>query len=226
MYINMRALENCIVLQLDRKVFNDVIKEHDVFSNKVGLYQNSLYSRVQKFPLDYIVEMPDLRRDRRIPKKKMEAILNRRSILKNIVFVEILKIREQMKKPKLGELLDTLKSNSDPQARDALLQKMLHLYQKDEDQEQKPDIKYQRLMSSFDRIQRSMNIWIECFDGMEKKIQKLLMRRQKREGLKMNAREYYREMLRQRMNAAGIVEKMKYVNERGKISKLIKRGQT
>lgn len=149
-------------------------------------------------------------------------MLNRRSILKNIVFVEILKIREQMKKPKLSELLETLKSNSDSQARDALLQKMLHLYQKDEDQEQKPDIKYERLMSSFDRIQKSMNIWLECFDGMENKIQKLLMRRQKREGLMMNARVYYREILNQRLKAASIIENLKYQHGRSKLSKLVK----
>lgn len=71
MYISMRALENCIILQLDRKVFNDIVKEHEEFSNKVGLYQNALFSRLQKFPLDYIVELPDIRRDRRVSKKKM-----------------------------------------------------------------------------------------------------------------------------------------------------------
>ena len=78
-------------------------------------------------------------------------------------------------------------------------------------------------MSSFDRIQRSMNIWVECFAGMEQKIQKLLMRRQKREGLNMNAREYYRAILRKKMNAAVMVDNLKNMNYRSKISKLVKR---
>ena len=49
------------------------------------------------------------------------------------------------------------------------------------------------------------------------------MRRQRREGLDMNAREYYRKILRERIKDAAILNKLQMNISRSKQTKLIKR---
>lgn len=64
-----------------------------------------------------------------------------------------------MKKPKLGELLAMFKNNSDPDAKDQLILKLTKLYkQQDKEEIGQEDFKYERLMVSFDRLQKSFQI--------------------------------------------------------------------
>ena len=66
------------------------------------LFQNKLLKKGKKYPLDYIVEIPDLLKDGRISNKLYKNMFYRRNILKNIVFRRIIEIREIKKKPKLS----------------------------------------------------------------------------------------------------------------------------
>ena len=73
-----------------------------------------------------------------------------------MVFRRLLEIREINKKPKLGQLLAMFKNNSDPDAKDQLIAKLTKLYkQQDKNDQGQQDIKYERIMTSFDRLQKS-----------------------------------------------------------------------
>lgn len=74
-------------------------------------------------------------RNRRISENDFEKMLERRTILKNVVMRRISEIQDIMKKPKLTELLSMFREKSDPQERQILLEKMKKMYQSSTAQE-------------------------------------------------------------------------------------------
>ena len=58
----------------------------------------------KKYPLDYIINVPEARKDRRISSELLKNMLRRRNIFKNIVFRRLSEVRERRKKPKLKEV--------------------------------------------------------------------------------------------------------------------------
>ena len=99
--------------------------------------------------------------------------------MKNVVFRRIIEIREIKKQPKLSDLLAMFKDiETNPKAREHLIQKLTFIYNTNKNGfEEKQDIKYERLMSSFDRIRKVLQVQGDAFDTIENKMSKLLKRR-------------------------------------------------
>ena len=66
---------------------------------RLRLHQNSLFKRANKYPLDYALDSIKNESPEILAKRK------RQYILKNIVFSEILKVRNIKRKPRFGELV-------------------------------------------------------------------------------------------------------------------------
>ena len=94
------------------------MEEDDKFKKSMLIFQDVILQKNKKYPLDYIVSIPEIQKDRRISSDTHEQILKRRNTLKNVVFRRLLEIREINKKPKLGQLLAMFRNNSDPDAKE------------------------------------------------------------------------------------------------------------
>ena len=106
MCVNIRAIENVNMLELTQDVFTRMQDDFEGFKKKIMLFQNTMLKKSVRYPLDYIVEMPDLRRHRNISKEENVKILYRRNKLKNVVFRRIVEVRDDKKKPKLSEIIE------------------------------------------------------------------------------------------------------------------------
>jgi len=178
------------------------MEENADLKRHLGLYQNMILSKRQTYPLDYIVHLPEILRDRKHPSKKIKQMVNRRNILKNVVFRRIIEIREIKKQPKLSGLLAMFKDiRTNPEAREKLIQKLTFLYDTNKAGfVAKQDIKYERLMSSFDRIRKILQVQGDAFDSIDIKMTKLLKRRQEREKLGAPVEDYYRKMIQEKLS--------------------------
>lgn len=115
--ISYRAKENCQLLELTLQTIYQIMEEDDKFKKDMLIFQDVILQKNKKYPLDYIVSIPEIQKDRRISSDTHEQILKRRNTLKNVVFRRLLEIREINKKPKLGQLLAMFRNNSDPDAK-------------------------------------------------------------------------------------------------------------
>jgi len=139
------------------------------------------------FPLDYIMNLPSEMRDEQDPKKQ-EGIWMRENIFKNVIMRRVIEIRQQKMKPKLGDILKlfrgSLKGKSvkdDPKAKEELRNKLIALYDDSQADHQEDDVKYNRLMSNFDRIQKVLSAQQITLDHLVKKVTQLHKRREERE---------------------------------------------
>ena len=97
----------------------------------------------------------------------------RRNILKNIVFRRIIEIREIKKKPKLSQILEYFNKQGNKNNKDRLVNKLKLLYKRKDNhpkQHFNQDPKYEKLMSSFDRIQKVLGVQQLTLEQLDKKM--------------------------------------------------------
>lgn len=102
------------------------------------LYQNHLYRKKAQH-LNYYEQLPD-----NVNREALNTV-RRENILKNVVYSRILEIREEKRKPKLGEVLAALKKNFEGGIvdKDYVIDKLKLLYDKQEiNPEEKEDKKF------------------------------------------------------------------------------------
>ena len=75
------------------RTFFQILKNNDHFNRQITLFQNKQFKLNKFYPLDYILERPDILRERSMPKQRYLEMMDRRAILKNVVFRRILEIR-------------------------------------------------------------------------------------------------------------------------------------
>ena len=171
----------------------------------------------KKYPLDYLLEVPLNRLDRRISLKDHEAMQKRRNLLKNICFRIVIDIREVKKKPKLGDLLKLLDEKlgneiSHEEKQKKKQQILAQLYGKKGDNELQfahQDIKYEKLMSSFDRLFKGLNINLNTLEFLEKKVFNLQKRRQEREQLGGKQQNVLRNFINKNEKTYTVVQKFR-----------------
>lgn len=107
----------------------------------------------QTFPVDYVMSMPTAFREIK-NNKQQEGIWARENIFKNLVMRRIIEIRIIKKKPRLTDILRIMKTKdlSNPKTRDDFKNKILALYDETVKPEAEQDVKYEKLMSNFDRM--------------------------------------------------------------------------
>jgi len=105
-------------------------------------------------------------------------MLKRRHILKTIVFQRLIEIRVIKNRPKIGALLEMFKGKQD---KEKLINHLKKLYDSNPDQvkieESFRDIKFERLMLCFERMNTTLEIQQQSFGAIDKKISKLILRR-------------------------------------------------
>lgn len=104
--------------------------------------------------------------------------MERENILKNVVYSRILEIQEQKRKPKLPDILRAFKNQSTPEQKNMIVDKIKLLYSntpvKISTQE---DPKYERIMTSFDRLKKSLSHQYESLIEVDIKVGNLIKRR-------------------------------------------------
>jgi hypothetical protein len=85
---------------------------------------------------------------------KQEGVWRRENIFKNVIMRRINEIRLVKKKPKFSDMLKSMKGKdlSDPKVKADFKKRMLALYDDEVEEAPEQDMKYEKLMSSFDRI--------------------------------------------------------------------------
>lgn len=104
----------------------------------------------------------------------------RRNILKNVVFRRILEIRAIMAKPKLSTILKLFAEEDSEAGKDKIIRKLHKIYGKGT-QKNDLDFKYERLMLSYDRIQKVLDFQMMTIDEMMKRVIIYTNRREERE---------------------------------------------
>lgn len=95
----------------------------------------------------------------------------------------ICEIRIIKKKPRLSDILRIMKSKdlSNPKVKEDFKNKILALYDDSVKPQAEQDIKYEKLMSNFDRMQKVIVAQQQALDHLEKKATILQKRREERE---------------------------------------------
>ena len=187
MHVTMRCKENTRILELSKKTFEHMREENPAFETRILMHQSQILRWNKKYPLDYIINVPEARRDRRISSELLKNMLRRRNIFKNIVFRRLSEVRERRKKPKLKEVKAACLARFGAlDAKDVMKRTLVQLYKKSGDVLMRvkmdgEDIKYDRLMSAFDRVQKVLDLQQVTFEQLDQKVSKLQKRRQKRE---------------------------------------------
>jgi CRP-like cAMP-binding protein len=60
MSVNIRCKENCQVLELPKEIFLKIMVSDEKFKKKILIYQDQLLTKGSKYPLDFIVQTPDI----------------------------------------------------------------------------------------------------------------------------------------------------------------------
>ena len=163
MHVTMRCKANTKILELSKKTFSKIREENPAFETRILMHQNYILKWNKKYPLDYIINIPEDMRDRKISNKEMKNILKRRNIFKNIVFTRLSEVKNMRKKPKLKQIKAACFSRFGViDGKEVLRMKLIQLYKKQDDGPNMlndgEDVKYGKLMSSFDRIQKVLDL--------------------------------------------------------------------
>ena len=135
------------------------------------LYQNVLLRQEKHYPLDCIIYTQN---------KKEAARLARQNILKNIVATILTKVREQKRKPKLGDLLKLFKGKS--ANKEIILNKIVLLYSKDNSLiAAEEDKKFDKLMQLVDRLKKQVTYQKETLSDLDNRVGLLQKRKEERE---------------------------------------------
>jgi hypothetical protein len=100
-------------------------------------------------------------------------------MLKNSVFRRILEIREQKKRPKLGDILEYFKASN--MSRDQIINKLTVLFSDQKPSIYEEDPKFDELSSLFEGIKKNLQINLEALNEIDQKINTLQNRRELRE---------------------------------------------
>lgn len=224
MSVNIRAVENVSMLELNHTAFDKMLDEFEGFRKKIMIFQNTMLKKGVRYPLDYIVDVPDLRRHRNMSKEENIKFLYRRNKLKNVVFRRIVEIRDYKKKPKLHEVIETYTKQfgNIENSKDFIAEKIRQLYEKDDAHEEvgRPvhveSVKYEKIMSSFDRITKVLTTNDETMNALNRNMAKLLRRRQEREMNGKDIRQLFEKKLEEQKKTAPLIERLftQYKNER------------
>lgn len=132
---------------------------HSDFEKTLLSYQNNILKLKKTYPLDYVVHIPD-----EINQEHYydfpDAHLIRLNILKNVIFRRMIEIRVLKKKPKLSDILRLTKMRdmTNPKVKEEIKRRLLSLYDEGNQRNEKVEDKnYERLMSSFDRLNKVLN---------------------------------------------------------------------
>jgi hypothetical protein len=110
--------------------------------------------------------------------------VRRENIFKNVVFQRLLEIREEKRKPKLGEILSLINKSTKGGGsanKDFIINKIKLLYAVDGEEKPQEDKKWDQLMASFDRLRKAVTHQRETLTELDNKALVLLKRRQERE---------------------------------------------
>ena len=95
------------------------------------MHQSQILRWNKKYPLDYIINVPEQLRDRRISSELLKNMLRRRNIFKNIVFRRLSEVREMRKKPKLKQIKAACLARFGAlDGKEVLKRKLVQLYKK------------------------------------------------------------------------------------------------
>lgn len=149
------------------------------FSTKVLAYQNKILKQEKKFPLDYIMKIPEA-----IESISLEMAL-RENKLKNVAMRVIIDIRERRRKPKLRDFIQKYKEKlaETPDKRGAKeeFQRKFKLLYGGGSDENTEDVKFNKLMSNFDRVQKALSHQQQAISAIVKRVNGLTERREAKE---------------------------------------------
>ena len=125
--------------------------------------------------------VPRILRDPKIPDKSHAEIQVRRSILKNVCFQIILKIRDEKSRPTLQQVLKKFREKN--KSGENVYHFLHKLYRRNNtlNREMLRDKKYEYLVSKHDPLQKMIDIQSHSFDTLHKIIDKYHVRRMQRE---------------------------------------------
>ena len=181
MYVNVRANKEtgAHTLELGKNEFELLSLEYEDLKKKILMYESQILKQEKRYPLDYIYNgIPEA------STKVKTGALKRENILKNIVYNRILEIQEQKRKPKLSDILKFFSKfdTSKPEIKDMLVEKIILLYSnKPMNLTTQEDAKYERIMTSFDRLKKSLTHQHESLIEIDIKVGNLIKRRLERE---------------------------------------------
>ena len=89
MHVSIRCVTNVQIYRLSMSSLSRIKLNHSDFNQQMNLVMHSILRMDRKFPLDYILHVPEQVKGR----KKKQEILRLENILKNVVFRRILEIR-------------------------------------------------------------------------------------------------------------------------------------
>jgi hypothetical protein len=180
MYVDVRCKNDVKILELPQdemqRILRDQEGEHAAFAQKVLMYQNKILKQEQKFPLDYIMQIP----------KQLENLnedqISRENALKNVVMRIIIEIRERKKRPKLSDFLNFYRDKKHmPNAKEEFQKKFRMLYSGEDADAGGEDPKFDKLIKHFDRIQKQLSQQQQALSFLVKKVNNLIERRDKKE---------------------------------------------
>lgn len=74
-YVNYRSQKYSKILELSLTKLNSIMNDHESFQKKMLVYQNSILKKNKKYPLDYLIKIPQIMRNRRISNTKFEQFM-------------------------------------------------------------------------------------------------------------------------------------------------------
>jgi hypothetical protein len=124
MYVSLKVQKEAKILELTQEKFQDIRDRYDKhFSTKVLAYQNRILKMEKRYPLDYIMRVPQ-----RIEEIDDEQV-KRENQLKNVVMRIIIDIRDRKKKPKLTDFIKLYRTKKNiPGAKAEFRKKFYLLY--------------------------------------------------------------------------------------------------
>ena len=152
MYVNIKVSKEAKILELTQEKFQEIRERYDKqgFSTKVLAYQNRILKKEQKYPLDYIMVVPET-----VGSQSLAQAL-RENRLKNVAMRIAIDIRERRRKPKLRDFIqkykEKLRDTDDKRAAKEEFQRKFRMLYGGGNDENAEDVKFNKLMSNFDRF--------------------------------------------------------------------------
>jgi len=98
--VYVRAGEFTKTLDIDLEIFDKLSSDFPLFGKRIQMFQNRLLMNLTHIPLDILFYLPP-----KALRLVRPGYMERRNILKNIVFQQVLQVRKEKSKPKLQDIL-------------------------------------------------------------------------------------------------------------------------
>lgn len=159
MAVNFRAKKDCRLLNLERKIMDDIIHNYE-YGNNIGVFEAKILKMEQKFLLDY-----------GSLKSKDDSLMLQLSLknrFKNVIMLIVNEIRIRRKLPTLIKFLQIYQKQSHlPNAKEEFQKKFKMLYGDDVESEDK---KFDELTRTYDRVQKTISQQHRTLDFLVKKV--------------------------------------------------------